>query len=122
MLLAIYAYAVVDYVFQLWGAINQAKLYKQKFPLSTLLLIISRAVGRLLGIWLFAWVFSFIPTGTFGLQLLYVLLVIVASGIASILVEVITRWTISQYVKVHAQKIINENKDEYGTGYTENMK
>lgn len=120
--IGIYVYAVLDYVFQFWGAINQARLYKQRVPLSTILLIFTRLIGRLLGIFIFALVFSFISVKSTGFAILYAVLVIALSGLLSILMELITRWGISVYVKYHASKIITQNKEEYGTGYTDNMK
>jgi len=122
MLIAIYVYTLVDYLFQLTGAINQAHLYQQKFPFSTLLLIITRVIGRVVGILLFSWVFSFITTDTAGMAILYTSLIIVLSGVTSILGELIVRWVVSQYVKHHASKVIEEHKDDYGDGYTGNMK
>ena len=114
ILIPVYVYTVFTYLFQLLAAINHNHTYHQKLVFSTPVIIIARLLGRVLGIYVFSLIFAFISITSMLLLVLYLSLIILCSSLFSVLGEFVVRVIVSTYIKHHANKVIANNKDEYG--------
>lgn len=116
-------YTIFIYITQYFSALSHAKLTKTKLYGSTYLLIITRLLFRVLFIYLFGWLLNYMVCPTnYVHTMIFSGLVIILSSLASTLGETIVRTIVNQVAYKRAEKAIRSHRDEYGTGYTDNVK